>query len=158
LDRPFIDHTVGADARFGKDSAQYQASYSSFLSADFLGLEGSAYINASRGRSDVDYRFILGRQDPDANLLGLMQARSFSLGNILVPSVPNIMATSQFGTGYSVSNRRLDQPTSFDRQSLRGYLPQGWDVTLYFNASQSVVSVFNNLKPSAFDKLNDLNK
>lgn len=133
LDRPFIDHTVGADARFGKQSAQYQASYSSFMSADFLGLEGSAYINGSRGRSDVDYRFILGRQDPDANLLGLMQARSFSLGNILVPSVPNIMATSQLGTGYSVSNRRLDQPTSFDRQSLRGYLPQGWDVTLYFN-------------------------
>lgn len=133
LDRPFIDHTVGADARFGKQSAQYHASYTSFLSADFLGLEGSAYINASRDRSAVDYRFILGRNDPDANLLGLMQARSFSLGNILVPSVPNIMATSQFGTGYSVSNRRLDQPTSFDRQSLRGYLPQGWDVTLYFN-------------------------
>lgn len=133
LDRPFIDHTVGADARLGKQSAQYQASYSSFMSADFLGLEGSAYVNASRNRSAVDYRVILGRQDPDANLLGVMQARSFALGNILVPSVPNIMATSQFGTGYSVSNRRLDQPTSFDRQSLRGYLPQGWDVTLYFN-------------------------
>lgn len=133
LDRPFIDHTVGADARLGKQSAQYQASYSSFMSADFLGLEGSAYVNASRNRSAVDYRVILGRQDPDANLLGVMQARSFALGNILVPSVPNIMASSQFGTGYSVSNRRLDQPTSFDRQSLRGYLPQGWDVTLYFN-------------------------
>lgn len=133
LNRPFIDHTVGADARFGKQSAQYQASYSSFMSADFLGMEGSAYVNASRDRSTVDYRFILGRNDPDANLLGVMQARSFALGNILVPSVPNIMATSHLGSGYSISNRRLDQPTSFDRQSLRGYLPQGWDVTLYFN-------------------------
>lgn len=133
LGYPFIDHTVGANARFGRQSDQYQASYSTFISADFLGMEGSAFINASRDRSAVDYRFILGRNDPDANLLGPMQARSFSLGNIVVPSVPNIMSTSQFGTGYSVSNRRLDQPTSFDRQSLRGYLPQGWDVTLYFN-------------------------
>ncbi len=132
-DRPFMDHTVGADARFGAQSAQYRASYASFLTADFLGMEGSAYINASRDRAAVDYRIILGRNDPDAHLLGALQARSFSLGNILVPSVPNIMTTSQVGTGYSISNRRLDQPTSFDRQSLRGYLPQGWDVTLYFN-------------------------
>jgi hypothetical protein len=32
------------------------------------------------------------------------------------------------------------------------------DATLYFNSSQPVVAVFNNLKPSAFDKLNDQNK
>ena len=32
------------------------------------------------------------------------------------------------------------------------------DATLYFNTSQPVVAVFNNLKPSVFDKLNDLDK
>ena len=36
-------------------------------------------------------------------------------------------------TASLVSNRPLDQPTSFDRHTFRGDLPPGWDVTLYYN-------------------------
>ncbi|MDB5929312.1 MAG: hypothetical protein JWR60_1019 [Polaromonas sp.] len=139
LDRPFIDQTFGVDARSAPGSRQVNAAYTAYLTADVLGMEGAAYISSSNSngsssdRPSSDWRMTLGRNDPDAGLLGPLRARSFSLGNILVPSVANVMTSSGTGRGVSVSNRPLDQPTSFDRQSLRGDLPPGWDVTLYYN-------------------------
>ncbi|MDB5885345.1 MAG: hypothetical protein JWR74_1516 [Polaromonas sp.] len=133
IDRPFIDQTFGADARAAPGSRQFNAAYTAYLTADMLGMEGAAYISGSRGKPSPDWRMTLSRNDPDAGLLGPLRARSFALGNILVPSVANVMLTSSTGRGAAISNRPLDQPTSFDRQSLRGDLPPGWDVTLYYN-------------------------
>lgn len=133
LSRPFIDQTLGADARFGAGTQQYQAAYTGYVTADVLGFEGAAYLNIKRGQTDPDYRWTLARNDPDGGLLGALNARSLILGNIQVPSVANVLGVSKPGVGALVSNRPLDQPTSFDRQSLRGDLPPGWDVTLYFN-------------------------
>ena len=78
-------------------------------------------------------RITLARHDPDGELLGPLRARSFAVGSIVVPSVPNVMLGSPQGNGLMVSNRPLDQPTSFDRHTFRGNLPPGWDVTLYYN-------------------------
>ena len=133
IDRPFIDQTFGADVRAAPGSHQLNAAYTAYLTADVLGMEGAAYVSSSRAKPKPDWRITLGRNDPDAGLLGPLRARSFSVGNISVPSVANVMTTSGTGRGVAVSNRRLDQPTSFDRQSLRGDLPPGWDVTLYYN-------------------------
>jgi hypothetical protein len=47
--------------------------------------------------------------------------------------VPNISASSATGDGVALSNRPLNQPTSFDRHTLQGDLPPGWDVELYYN-------------------------
>ena len=133
LGSPLIDLTLGGDARFGSGSKQSRSAATALITADFLGMEGSLYLNAASGSGSLDYRAILTRNDPDAGLLGPLRARSFSLGNISVPSVPNILMSSQPGTGFTVSNRKLELPTSFDRQSLRGNLQPGWDVTLYYN-------------------------
>ncbi|MEC5214916.1 hypothetical protein RCH06_003488 [Polaromonas sp. CG_9.5] len=133
IDRPFIDQTFGADVRAAPGSHQLNAAYTAYLTADVLGMEGAAYVSSSRDKPKPDWRMTLGRNDPDAGLLGPLRARSFVVGNISVPSVANVMTTSGTGRGVAVSNRPLDQPTSFDRQSLRGDLPPGWDVTLYYN-------------------------
>ncbi len=133
IDRPFIDQTFGADVRAAPGSRQFNAAYTAYLTADVLGMEGAAYVSSSRDQPTPDWRMTLGRNDPDAGLLGPLHARSFVLGNISVPSVAGVMTTSGTGRGIALSNRQLDQPTSFDRQSLRGNLPPGWDVTLYYN-------------------------
>ena len=133
IDRPFIDQTFGTDARRGRTAQQYRNTYTAYATADILGMEGAAYISSTRDKPEPDYRVTLGRNDPEGRLLGPLGARSFVMGDIVLPSVANIMTTAPIGTGVAFSNRRLDQPTSFDRQSLRGELPPGWDVTLYYN-------------------------
>ncbi len=130
---PSIDQSLGADARFGKHSRQYKGAYTAYLTSDLLGMEGSAYVLKTQGKATPDLRVTLARNDPDAGLLGPMKARSVALGNLALPSVRNVMQGSAKGNGVAVSNRPLDQPNSFDRHSLRGDLPPGWDVTLYYN-------------------------
>ena len=143
---PFIDQTFGYTADLGRQPHDATASYTGYFTGDLLGMEGAAYVSTHREStalpadiststlpSTSDVRLTLSRHDPDAALLGPLRARSVAVGSIVVPSVQNIMIGSPTGYGFAVSNRRLDQPTSFDRQNLRGNLPPGWDVTLYYN-------------------------
>ena len=130
---PSIDQSFGADARFGRGSRQYKAAYTAYLTSDLLGMEGSAYVLKTRDKATPDLRVTLARNDPDAELLGPLKARSVTVGSLNLPSVRNVMQGSPRGNGLAVSNRPLDQPNSFDRHSLRGDLPPGWDVTLYYN-------------------------
>jgi len=133
IDVPSIDQSFGADARFGRHSRQYKAAYTAYMTSDLLGMEGSAYVLKTQDKAKPDLRLTLARNDPDGGLLGPLRARSVALGNIALPSVRNVMQGSAKGNGVAVSNRPLDQPNSFDRHSLRGDLPPGWDVTLYYN-------------------------
>ncbi|WP_348013433.1 hypothetical protein [Roseateles sp.] len=130
---PSIDQSFGADARFGRDSRQYKSAYTAYLTADLLGMEGSAYVLKTQDKTRPDLRMTLARHDPDGGLLGPLQARSVTVGSLVLPSVRNVMQGSPLGNGVAISNRPTDQPNSFDRHSLRGDLPPGWDVTLYYN-------------------------
>lgn len=132
--QPFIDQTFSANARFGNNAiaSPYNAAYTAYLTADMLGLEGAAYVSAARGSADPDWRLTLSRHDPEPRLLGPLHARAVRLGDIELPAVPNLSAGAS-GKGWSVSNRPIGLPSSFDRQSLRGDLPPGWDLTVYYN-------------------------
>ena len=130
---PFIDQTLSVAVRSGNDNAQVDAAYTAYVTGDLLGMESSLYVSSSRQKPSPNLRFTLGRHDPDAGLLGPLHARSFEFGSVPVPGVANIALTSPTGNGLTLSNRPLTQPTSFDRHSLQGNLPPGWDVELYFN-------------------------
>jgi hypothetical protein len=139
---PFIDQTFGYQANLGNQPHDSKATYTGYFTGDLLGMEGAAYVATHRESQVVangettsasQVRVTLARHDPDAGLLGPLHARSVAVGSITVPSVPNVMIGSPTGNGVMLSNRPLDQPTSFDRQNLRGNLPPGWDVTLYYN-------------------------
>ncbi len=138
---PFVDQTFGYQASLGNQPHDTKVNYTGYFTGDLLGMEGAAYVSTNResqvlatGNSLTPaVRLTLSRHDPDAGLLGPLRARSLALGSLTVPSVPNVMIGSPTGNGVMVSNRPLDQPTSFDRQNLRGNLPPGWDVTLYYN-------------------------
>jgi hypothetical protein len=135
LGMPFIDQTIGGDAHFGPNTKQYRAAYSAYITSDVMGMEGSAYVTSTRDKPAPDVRMTLGRHDPEGELLGPLYARSLMLGHVSMPSVPQVMSGGPSGIGLLLSNRPLSQPSSFDRHSLRGDLPPGWDVTLYYNDS-----------------------
>jgi hypothetical protein len=157
IDPPFIDQTFGYNLRTAPGTRQVNSAYTVYMTADALGMEGAAFVRSSSDKTRPNVRFSLGRNDPEAGLLGPLHARSITLGNIATPNVSNLIhsngaatgldtrldAANRIGTfistststgvGVAVSNRTLDLPTSFDRQRLRGDLPPGWDVTLYYN-------------------------
>ncbi len=130
---PFIDQTLGVDVRRANGAAETAAAYTAYLTADLLGLEASVYVNSTRQHPTPDARLTLGRNDPDGGLLGPLHARTVLVGSVPIPGVANIAQTNPTGNGVTIGNRPLSQPTRFDRHSLQGDLPPGWDVELYFN-------------------------
>jgi len=133
---PFIDQTLGIGLQAGQGSQQTSVNYTAYLTSDLLGMESALFVTSSKQRPQPDVRFTLARHDPDAGLLGPLRARSVMFGSaVSVPSVANIASSSlaSTGVGLMLSNRPITQPTSFDRHTLHGDLPPGWDVELYFN-------------------------
>ena len=131
---PFIDQTFGLDMLHGADARQVDTAYTAYLTADLLGTQAALFASRSlRDRQSGTLRLTLGRHDPDAGLLGPLRARTVQAGSIQVPGIENISFTNATGNGITVGNRPLDQPTRFDRHSLQGDLPPGWDVELYYN-------------------------
>lgn len=133
---PFIDQTLGVGLKAGNGSRQGSANYTAYLTGDLLGMESALFVSSSKQNPSPDVRFTLARHDPDAGLLGPLRARSVMFGSaVSVPSVANIASRSPTGKGFGLmlSNRPITQPTSFDRHTLQGDLPPGWDVELYFN-------------------------
>ncbi|KAF3998712.1 MSCRAMM family protein [Glaciimonas immobilis] len=133
---PFIDQTLRLASSSGNGARQINANYTAYMTPDLLGMESALYVSSSQQKPTPDLRFTLGRNDPDAGLLGPLRARSVIFGSgVSTPSVANIGSTNLTGNSYGVmlSNRPLNQPTSFDRHTFQGDLPPGWDVELYFN-------------------------
>jgi hypothetical protein len=133
LDTPFIDQTLGVDVRRAGTGGQTSAAYTAYLTGDLMGVEAELYANRNLRDKATDLRWSLGRNDPDANLLGPLHARTVIIGSVPAPGVANIAFSSTGGDGVTVGNRPLNQPTRFDRHTLQGDLPPGWDVELYFN-------------------------
>ena len=130
---PFIDQTLGVDVSRSNGDKFVNSAYSAYLTGDLLGMEASMFLTSTKAEPDPKIRLTLARYDPDAGLLGPAQARSLVLGNFNVPALANVLRGAGEGDGVLISNRPLSQPSSYGLQTLRGELPLGWDVTLYFN-------------------------
>jgi hypothetical protein len=127
---PFIDQTVGLDLRNGQ---RPEPSYTAYVTGDLLGMQAALYANAGRRSAGQDLRLTVGRNDPDGGLLGPLHARSALMGSVTVPGMSGVSFGSPTGNGAVIGNRPLNQPSRFDRHTLQGDLPPGWDVELYFN-------------------------
>ena len=133
LETPVVDQTFGVDLRHRDGANRTDAAYTAYSTGDLLGMESALYLNSSKSKPAPEVRLTLGRNDPDAGLAGPLRARRFALGGMTTPGVANIAPSGPAGNGVALSNRPLSQPSSFDRHSLQGDLPSGWDVELYFN-------------------------
>lgn len=134
LSVPAIDQTLGVELRRGNDTSTTETFFTSFMTGDLFGMESSAFVSG-RQQGDFQKRLTLGRNDPDAQLLGPLRARSFALGSVAMPGVHNIARAASLGTGLSLSSYPLSRPSLFDRHSFQGDLPPGWDIELYHNGT-----------------------
>lgn len=152
FDFPFADATLATDFRHTPEADSTDTQYTLFLTGDLLRMEAAVYAGRTAGQGD-EFRATLGRTDPDGRLLGPLRARAFALGSVVIPGVANVARTSPVGYGAALGNRPLTRPTNFDRHSLQGDLPPGWDVELYFN--EALVG-FQQSGPGGRYEFNDL--
>ncbi|HEX6930385.1 MAG TPA: hypothetical protein VF267_14105, partial [Gammaproteobacteria bacterium] len=132
MDWPFIDATVETQVREPETGEKISTSrYKVIAAGDFLKMNAQVSVAGTDGDA-LDSFVTLSRRDPRRNLLGLLNASEFAVGDIGIPQDP-LIANNSLGRGFHVSNLPLDRPREFDRFSLRGELPLGWDVELYRN-------------------------
>jgi hypothetical protein len=130
VDGPFLDQTL----RFSRQALTPRGSlsvleYSTYATGDLLFMEGSAFLSGTH-RKVRGSRFGLTRKDPEGGLLGFLNAREVSVGDVFYPGL-DMIASPRFGPGVTVSNVPLQLQSHFDRQSFRGDLPPGWEAELY---------------------------
>lgn len=133
LSFPAIDSTIGLGLNRNGDQSTTSALYSGVFAGDLLGMEAIAHASFSKDAPSPTARITLARNDPDGGLLGPLAATNLQVGNIGLPALKNVLSGGGVGWGSMITNRLLNQPSSYGLQTLRGELPAGWDVTLFFN-------------------------
>lgn len=134
LSYPFIDQTIGLSAINNKNAKDDLSSrYTTYASLDLLYMESSLYLDGNDEESLDTYRITMGRKEPDANLLGPLNATEFSFGNISAPGVDLITSSHSSDNGLTISNHPLSSQRNFDTHTFEGNLLPGWEVELYHN-------------------------
>ena len=109
--------------------------YTGYVTAEFMRMQTSAYLDANNAEGLGDFRWQMGRTDPNAALLGVARARQFQFGIINSMNVPMVMRSGVYGYGGMLSNYPLGRQIEYDKQSFTGDLLPGWEVELYHNNS-----------------------
>jgi hypothetical protein len=130
LSWPFADVSLAARRRRDAGEAgRWEHSHSVLATADLLKMTGEAFAAGDRedGLSDLQLR--LGRRDPSGGVLGPVGITELALGDVFSPQNP-LVARSVRGRGVLLSSFPLDRPDEFDRTTLRGPAPPGWEAEL----------------------------
>ena len=102
------------------------------MSGDIAGLNAQTYLSGTSDKPYLDtVRITLGKQDPNANLLGALHATSYQIGDVTTDSQTLIGGGTQ-EQGVAVSSKSLFI-TNATATEIRGNAQPGWDVELYRN-------------------------
>ncbi len=138
LTEPYIDvTTTSLWSHYPGTPPTRSDSWAAITNNDFAGFNLETFSSGTLDRSKKPYlqslRMTLGKQDPDANLLGPLHATSYKMGDISPVSPPLIGGGGQ-EEGVVVSNEPTNnQITTQTSTELRGTAQPGWDVELYRN-------------------------
>jgi len=130
---PFIDQTFDASRRQGDGQSTNTFRSTTFATADLLNMSSSLYLFVSDDDALNDFRFTLGKKDPESELLGVAAATEYALGYISEPRLKNLTIPGNQEPGVLVSSFSLSRQDEYDRQRFRGDLLPGWEVELYQN-------------------------
>lgn len=118
------------------DAPQFFTDYNLLSSADLAYANAELFVAGNNDDKVTETRFKLERKDPDGHvfgdLIGATPLTEVSLGDVYSPAIPLVSGT-QLGRGFTVSSLPLNTPTEFDKITLDGDLPLGWEVELFRN-------------------------
>ena len=131
---PFIDQTLRYNRRqtdSGDSADSYE--YTTFATADIARHEAAMYFSGTDEDKTDEFRFTVGRRDPDAGLLGPLDATAYAAGHLVEPRLSLINQPASIEAGLTVGNFPLGQQSEYDRHRFIGDLLPGWEVELYRN-------------------------
>ncbi|MFA6280524.1 MAG: hypothetical protein WC612_07015 [Bdellovibrionales bacterium] len=96
-------------------------------------LTNQFYVQGATDTNAINtIRLQAGRKDPAGNLLGVMNATQFAIGDITSPSV-SFVTSNSLGRGISMTNRSVTSSENFDVRTFTGDSVPGYEVELYRN-------------------------
>jgi cell division septation protein DedD len=135
LSVPSTDVRLGVDYDSETQTTRNRASVVASGDLGYLSTETFASVDRA-GYTDNEtratVRFKAGRADREGRLLGPLQAKEVYVGDVQSYSMP-LVASTELGRGFKVSNRELLRPDQFDETDFYGDAQPGWEVELYQN-------------------------
>jgi len=114
----------------------FATDYNIMTSAEVGFMNAELFVVGNNRKKITESRLRFERKDPNGQVLGDIWGSTplseIAVGDIYTPEV-SMVARSQIGRGVTVSSIPLDSPTEFDKISLTGDLPLGWDMELFRN-------------------------
>ncbi|HEY0626301.1 MAG TPA: carboxypeptidase-like regulatory domain-containing protein [Allosphingosinicella sp.] len=137
---PSLDAVISVGGlRDSKRGGRLDRRYELYASGELLHASLDARLASDRKGMPSSLRVRSHRIDNEGKLLGPLKATYAAAGDVAGLDSP-LVGQSVPGRGAVVTNRPLDRPESFDRTTLRGELPEGWDAELYRNGQLLAVS------------------
>ena len=132
LEPPFLDFGFSGNYYNSDNSSNGVPGFYLLGKGDMAMMSSEFYLTGDSQDGLDTARLTLGKKDPQGKLLGPLQATSFSLGDVRIPSFP-IMGGSKYETGVVVGNTPLNLLQEYDTTFFAGNLSPGWDVELHRN-------------------------
>ncbi|HEX4846295.1 MAG TPA: hypothetical protein VFV26_08755 [Geothrix sp.] len=148
---PFVDLSASWSRNRATGSTAPQAS--AFLGGDLLWMSMNAYGTRDPDGRIRNARGTLFREDPHGGLLGPLQARRLSLGDLPQAPALNISGALPRGRGALLDNYPIGYRSKFATRSFQGPLPDGWSVELFHNRS---LVAFQRSRPDGRYQFQDL--
>jgi len=135
--RMFTPPTVDLSTEYSTDWTPREGSerslqYNLLATNDLFYMNSELFLAGLDTDTLTDARIRLDRIDPDGYDIGMLPVRELSVGDVSSPSIP-LISSPTLGRGGLISNRPPSQPDEFDRITLIGELPLGWEVELLRN-------------------------
>jgi len=131
---PQVDVNLRGNYRKTDTARTWDTTHNLYLAGDLLYMTGNMFIAGDRHDKLSSARLTLERKFRGEEEVTPLHISEVQVGDVFTPSIP-LMLGSQSGRGVSVSNFPLEAVREFDRITLRGDLPIGWEVELYRNDS-----------------------
>ena len=130
---PALDFVVSGGVTYrANDGVRVDRSASIYAAGEIATLSYDARLSTDSKGIPSSLRVSAYRSDPDAKLLGPLQATHFGFGDVIGLD-SGLGGTGVSGRGAVVTNRPLYNPTNFDKTRFEGDLPIGWEAELYRN-------------------------
>ena len=130
---PSLDVVIRGGVRSGGGSREgINGRAELFAAGEAFGASTFLRLGTNEEFEPASLRLRAYRKDPEANLLGPLEATHAAIGDVETLA-GRLTGQTAIGRGAFISNQPLGRINRFSATTLRGVLPAGWDAELYRN-------------------------